>query len=265
MTRYIVRRIITIIPMVWLVLTITFFLVSLAPGSPFTKERNLPAGMEERLKEKYGFDQPKIDQYFRFLKRLAGFSYNPIAKQWNWHPYPDFGDSTKYLDRTVNEIIVEALPVSAFIGIIAYAFAACIGITLGVLAAGRRNSWMDHLATIVATGGVSIPAFVLGPLLVLMLSLNLYLLPPARIEWVHWGSLTLPQWRFVVLPAITLSMVYIAYIARITRTAMVGALDQDYVRTAKAKGGSPFRILIHHAFRSAMLPVVSFTGPALAY
>jgi oligopeptide transport system permease protein len=253
-------------PLVFVVLTITFIMVQMAPGSPFSTQRRLPPEIEANLKAKYGFDQPKLTQYIRYMGRLVGITYNRDAKAWTWHPYPDFGDSTKYKDKTVNQIIKEALPVSAVLGIIAYLVAMIVGLAAGIVAAYRQNTWVDHLTTGVAMLGVSIPNFVLGPLLVTIFSLTLYWFPPARMEWaVEWGYLRIPTLRTVVLPVITLSAVYVAYIARLTRSGMIETLHQDYIRTARAKGLPEWRVVLVHALRGGILPVVSFSGPALAF
>ncbi len=254
------------IPLVLVVLTITFFMVSLAPGSPFSKERKLPPEIEANLNAKYGFDQPRHIQYFRFMGRLFGFTYNTETKSYAWHPYPDFGDSTKYKDRRVNDIIKEALPVSAILGLTAYLIALFVGLTTGILSSLKQNSWLDYLTMSGAMLGVSIPNFVLGPLLVIVFSLTLYWLPPARMEWAaEWGYLRIPTLKTLILPALTLAALYVAYIARMTRSGMLETLRQDYIRTARAKGLSERRVVLGHALRGGILPVVSFTGPALAF
>jgi oligopeptide transport system permease protein len=253
-------------PLVFVVLTITFIMVQMAPGSPFSTQRRLPPEIEANLKAKYGFDQPKFTQYIRYMGRLVGITYNRDAKAWAWRPYPDFGDSTKYKDKTVNQIIKEALPVSAVLGIIAYLVAMIVGLAAGIVAAYKQNTWIDHLTTGVAMLGVSIPNFVLGPLLVTTFSLTLYWFPPARMEWaLEWGYLRIPTLRTVVLPVITFSAVYVAYIARLTRSGMIETLHQDYIRTARAKGLPEWRVVLVHALRGGILPVVSFSGPALAF
>jgi oligopeptide transport system permease protein len=266
MLRFALRRLLVMGPLVFVVLTITFVMVQMAPGSPFSSQRRLLPEIEANLKAKYGFDQPKLTQYVRYMGRLVGFTYQRETGRWTWHPYPDFGDSTKYKDKTVNQIIKEALPVSAMLGLIAYLMAVIVGLAAGMLAAYKQNSWIDHTATGLSMLGVCIPNFVLGPLLVTMFSLTLYWFPPARMEWAaEWGYIRIPTLRSVALPAITLSAVYIAYIARLTRSGMVETLRQDYIRTARAKGLSEWRILLVHALRGGLLPVVSFSGPALAF
>src|SRR5215210_395909 len=193
MARFVLRRLFIMFPLVLVVLTITFFMVSLAPGSPFSKERKLPPEIEANLNARYGFDQPRHVQYGRFMARLFGFTYNPEAGSYSWHPYPDFGDSTKYKDRRVNDIIKEALPVSAALGLSAYLIAMVIGLTVGILSSLKQNSWLDYSTMSGAMLGVSIPNFVLGPLLVIVFSLTMYWFPPARMEWaVEWGYLRIP-------------------------------------------------------------------------
>ena len=265
MFRFALRRLLTMIPMILIVLTITFIMVQLAPGSPFSSQRRLPPEIEANLKAKYGFDQPKHVQYIRYMGRLLGFKYEKDGRL-TWHAYPDFGDSTKYKDKSVNDIIKEALPVSAMLGLIAYVLALTFGLAIGIFAAYKQNTWLDHTANGIAMLGIAVPNFILGPVLVLIFSLTLYWLPPARLEWAfEWGYLRIPTLRSVLLPAVTLSALYIAYIARLTRSGLVETLRQDYIRTARAKGLSEWRVVTVHALRGAILPVVSFSGPALAF
>lgn len=265
MIHYAVRRLLMLIPVLLAVLTITFFIVNLAPGSPFSGEKKLTAQVEANLKAKYGFDQPRSVQYFRYLARLAGFTYHLESHGYTWRPVPDFGDSTKYKGRTVNEIIYESLPVSAVLGVAAYLLALGVGLPAGIAAALRPNSWVDRTVSAASMVGVSVPSFVLGPVLVVAFSLTLYWLPPARLEWLwEWGVLRIPTPASLLLPALTLSAIYIAYIARMTQSAMAETLRQNYIRTARAKGLPEHRVVLVHALRGALLPVVSFTGPALA-
>jgi oligopeptide transport system permease protein len=265
MTRFVFRRLLLMLPMVFIVLTITFIMVQIAPGSPFSTQRRLPPEIENNLKAKYGFDKPRHIQYIRYMGRLLGFKYEN-NRGLTWHPYPDFGDSTKYKDKSVNAIIKEALPVSAVLGFMAYVLALVIGLAVGIFAAYKQNTWFDHAANGIAMLGVAVPNFILGPVLVLLFSLTLYWLPPARLEWAfEWGYLRIPTPRTVLLPVVTLSALYIAYIARLTRSGLVETLRQDYIRTARAKGLSEWRIVTVHALRGAILPVVSFSGPALAF
>ena len=199
------------------------------------------------------------------MGRLLGFKYESNGRL-TWRPYPDFGDSTKYKDKSVNAIIKEALPVSAVLGVLAYILALAIGLAAGIFAAYKQNSWLDYMTNGIAMLGVAVPTFILGPVLVLIFSLTLDWLPPARLEWAfEWGYLRIPTLRTILLPTVTLSALYIAYIARLTRSGLVETLRQDYIRTARAKGLSEWRVVTVHALRGAILPVVSFSGPALAF
>jgi oligopeptide transport system permease protein len=241
MARFALRRLLLMLPMVFIVLTITFIMVQIAPGSPFSSQRRLPPEIEANLKAKYGFDKPKHIQYIRYMGRLLGFKYESTGRL-TWHPYPDFGDSTKYKDKSVNAIIKEALPVSAVLGLLAYILALGVGLATGIFAAYKQNTWLDYMTNGFAMLGIAVPNFILGPVLVLIFSLTLYWLPPARLEWAfEWGYLRIPTLRTILLPTVTLSALYIAYIARLTRSGFVETLRQDYIRTARAKGLSEWR------------------------
>jgi len=239
MIRFILRRIAVSIPVIFLVATTTFFIMRLAPGGPFQSERAIPPEIQANLQAKYGLDQPLWVQYGRYLRNLVQF---------------DLGPSYKYPERTVNEIIAEGFPVSLQLGASALAFALFLGIPGGVLAAFKHGGVIDRLTMSVIVIGISVPTFVLGPLFVFVFALTLYWFPPAL-----WGT-----WDQMVLPAVTLGLPYSVYIARLTRAEMLEVLSQDYIRTARAKGVSEFRILWKHALNGAMLPVVSFLGPAVA-
>ena len=239
MLNFILRRLLIIIPMALLVVTLTWGLIRLAPGNFYSSEKKLPPAIEENIKKKYGLDKPWYEQYGLMM----------------WHIVQlDFGDSLKYQGQTVNEIIRRHLPYSATIGILAYLLALIIGLTAGIIAALKQNSLWDYGSMALAMLGLSIPNFVFGPILVLFFALGLYLFPPAR-----WGGLSA-----IVLPVITLSAIYAAYIARLTRAGMLEVMRSDYVRTARAKGLDEKTVLLKHALRGGIIPVVSFTGPALA-
>ncbi|OFW03112.1 MAG: hypothetical protein A3G20_09395 [Acidobacteria bacterium RIFCSPLOWO2_12_FULL_59_11] len=239
MIRFIFRRIAVSIPVIFLVATTTFFILRLAPGGPFLSEKAIPPEIQANLQAKYGLDQPLWVQYGRYLRSLLRL---------------DLGPSYKYPERTVNEIIAEGFPVSLLLGLAALIFALIIGIPAGIVAAVKHRGLLDRLTMSVVLVGISVPTFVLGPLFIFFLSLTLYWFPPAL-----WGS---PEQ--LVLPAITLGMPYSVYIARLTRTEMLEVLQQDYIRTARAKGVGEFRLLWRHALNGALLPVVSFLGPAVA-
>jgi len=236
---FIARRVLLIIPTLWVIATLTFFLIHAAPGGPFQAERDIPAAAKEQLMRQYGLDQPLVRQYGHFLANAVRL---------------DFGPSYKYPSRQVREIIFEALPVSAELGGWALLLAVLVGVPIGVIAAVKQNSRADYAAMGLALAGVSVPNFVLGPVLVLGLSLTLYLLPPAL-----WQG---PESR--ILPVLTLSTAYIAYIARLTRGGMLEVLRQDYIRTARAKGLGESVVVAKHALRLGILPVVSYIGPAAA-
>ena len=242
MLRFIIRRVVVIIPMVFIVISLTWVLVRLAPGNFYTGEKKLAAGIERNLREKYGLNQPWYIQYGKVLKNIARL---------------DFGDSLKYEGQSVNQILWRALPVSAVLGLSAYLIALFVGLVTGTLSALKPNSWIDYSTMALAMLGISVPNFVLGPLLVLLFSLTLFWFPPAL--WDGFPS------RSMVLPALTLSGIYIAYIARLTRSGMLEVMRSDYIRTARAKGLSEYRVVTRHALRGGLLPVISFSGPELAF
>ena len=239
MATFILRRVLLMVPTLWAIATLTFFLVRLAPGGPFLSERAIPEAVRQQLLRKYGLDRPLPVQYARFLANAARL---------------DFGPSYKFPSRQVREIILEAFPVSAELGGWALLLALLVGMPIGVLAARRQNTALDHAAMGLALAGVSIPNFVLGPALVLSLSLTLFWFPPALWE----GASSR------VLPVLTLATAYAAYIARLTRGGMLEVLRQDYIRTARAKGLRERSVVGKHALRLGVLPVVSYLGPAAA-
>jgi oligopeptide transport system permease protein len=228
--------------MVLIIVTLTWGLIRLAPGNFYTGEKRIPPAIVKNIREKYGLDKPWYAQYGKMMGRLLK---------------GDFGDSLTYPGQSVNQILARAVPVSATLGILAYLLALIVGLTTGTLAALKQNSKLDYGSMALAMLGISIPNFVLGPLLVLFFSLTLYWLPPAR-----WGGF--PSWN-LVMPVITLSALYMAYIARLTRSGMLEILRADYVRTARAKGLSERQVIFRHVMRGGLLPVISFSGPALAY
>ncbi len=242
MFKFVIRRLLITLPMVIIVVSLTWGLIRLAPGNFYSGEKKIPAAIEKNIREKYGLDKPWYVQYGKMIGSvLRG----------------DFGNSLKYEGQSVNQILLTTLPKSATLGLLAYLIALVVGVTAGTLAALKQNSRLDYGSMALAMLGISVPNFVLGPLLVLIFSLSLYWLPPAR-----WGGYF--SWN-LVLPVLTLSGVYMAYIARLTRSGMLEVLRSDYIRTARAKGLSETAVIIRHALRGGLLPVVSFTGPALAF
>jgi oligopeptide transport system permease protein len=239
MFRFIFRRLLQVIPVLFIIITATFFMVRFVPGGPFTAEKAIPPEILRNIEAHYGLDQPLGRQYLSYLGKIA---------------HGDLGPSFKYSNRSVNEIIADKLPVSLELGALSLACALSVGLTLGVLAAVRRNSGLDYLASSLGMLGICVPTFVLGPLLVLFFAIHL--------GWDNASGWYTATDR--VLPALTLGLVYAAYIMRLTRAGMLEVLHQDYIRTARAKGASEFRIITRHALRGGLLPVVSFLGPATA-
>jgi oligopeptide transport system permease protein len=239
MFRFVVRRLLQTIPVLFVIITATFFMVRFVPGGPFTGEKAIPPEILRNIEAHYGLNQPLWKQYTSYLGQIVR---------------GDLGPSFKYPNRTVNEIIGDKLPVSLELGGLALLVALIIGLTLGVLAAVRRNSWLDYLASSVGLLGICVPTFVLGPLLVLFFAIHL--------GWFNASGWDTPADR--VLPVLTLGFVYAAYIMRLTRGGMLEVLNQDFIRTARAKGASEFRIIFRHALRGGLLPVVAFLGPGIA-
>ena len=225
--------------MALLVVTLTWGLIRIAPGNFYSSEKTLPPAIEENIKRKYGLDKPWYQQYFIMIGNVVR---------------GDFGDSLKYQGESVNDIIRRHLPYSATIGFLAYLVALIVGLFAGILAALKQNSAFDYGSMATAMLGLSVPNFVLGPILVLVFALGLYWLPPAR-----WGGIS-----NLILPVLTLAAIYMAYIARLTRAGMLEIMRSDYIRTARAKGLHETTVLLKHALRGGIVPVVSFTGPALA-
>jgi oligopeptide transport system permease protein len=239
MARFVLRRLLETIPVLWIIVTATFFMIRFVPGGPFLGEKAVSPEILRNLEAHYGLNRPLHEQYLAYCGHLLR---------------GDLGPSFKYANRTVNEVIAEKLPVSAELGAWALLLALAVGIPLGVLAAVRRNSWVDYLCSFSAMAGICVPTFVLGPLVILVFSINLRLFNASG-----WYS---PSDR--VLPAVTLGLVYAAYIARLTRAGMLEVLSQDFIRTARAKGANATRVILGHALRGGLAPVVSFLGPAIA-
>src|SRR2546423_3373271 len=242
MLRFIIRRLLITIPTILVVISMTWGLIRLAPGNFYSGEKKIPKAIENSIREKYGLNKPWYVQYGRTMSHIVRL---------------DFGTSLKYEGQSVNHIIARSLPVSAAVGLLAYLLALLLGVMIGSIAALKQNSFWDYASMALAMVGISIPNFVLGPLLVLAFSLYLYWVPPAR--WYGFFN------KGLILPVLTLSALYTAYIARLTRAGMLEVLRSDYIRTARAKGLSETQVVIRHALRGGIMPVVSFTGPALAF
>jgi oligopeptide transport system permease protein len=234
---YAARRLLSIVPTLLLVATLAFAMVRLAPGGPFDEDRAIPAEIERQLAARYHLDEPVHRQYAAWLSGLV--------------LHGDLGPTFRYPNRSVNEIVALSLPVSLELGGLGLLFALAIGVPLGIAGAARRGTRGDAAATAVALLGISIPRFVLAPILIYVLALRLHLLPVARWE----GA------RHVVLPVICAGLPMAAYVARLTRAGMIEVLSADFIRTARAKGLSERGVLYRHALRAGLLPVVSYLGP----
>lgn len=241
MLSYTLRRLLGAIPTLLVVVTVTFFLIRLAPGGPFDQEQALPPDIHANLEAAYGLDQPLMVQFGRYLRGLL---------------HGDFGPSFKYRDFTVTELIAQGLPVSLMLGLCALALAIGIGIPLGVLAALRHNSARDRLIVAVTVVGIAVPGFVVAPLLALVFGIYLGWLPVAGWEP---GSI-----RSLILPVAALALPAIAYVTRLTRASLLEVLNSNYVRAARGRGLSERAVVVRHALKSALIPVVSYLGPAAA-
>lgn len=241
MLRYTLRRLLGAIPTLFLVIVLAFLLVHAAPGGPFDDERALPAEIEANIAAAYHLDEPLPMQFVRYLGGvLRG----------------DFGPSYSYRDYTVSELIGRSFPVSLELGALAMLLAAVTGVSLGIVAALERNTALDKVVMGVAMTGISIPVFVIAPLLVLLLAVELQWLPAS---WT--GSEGASR---LLLPVISLALPQIAYIARLTRASLIEVLSSDFIRTARAQGLGTAAIVRYHALKPAMLPVLSYMGPAVA-
>ena len=239
MKSYYIKRFFSMLVTLWVIITITFFLMHFTPGSPFNDERTTNEAIQKNLEEQYHLDKPLIVQYGMYLKQIATF---------------DFGISIKKSSQTVNEMIGRGFPVSFELGMVALVVAVISGITLGVIASLKHNGVIDYLAMTIAVIGISIPNFVLATMLIQQFAVNWKMLPTAT-----WAS-----WKHMILPTIALATSPTAIIARLTRTSMLEVLTQDYIKTAKAKGLSPLKIIVKHALRNALLPVVTLLGALAA-
>ena len=245
MTRLIFSRLLGGIIVVFFVATFSFWMLKAAPGGPFDDERGVDPIAKENIEKAYNLDAPLSEQYWDYMKGLVPAPSN------GW--VPDLGHSMKR-PQSVWQIIRNHFPYSIKLGVLALAFAICGGVFFGVVAASKQNTWIDHTSMGFALFGISMPAFVLGPILILIFSLQLTWLPPARAD----GFAT------YILPAMTLGLIYMGVVARLTRTGMLETIRQDYIRTARAKGLSERKVVWKHAIRLGLLPVVTYLGPAAA-
>lgn len=239
MTKYLLKRIVMSVITIWVIITITFLLMHSVPGDPIRQETKMPKEVYENLLNKYGLNESLSEQYFIYLKRITR---------------GDFGDSMRSRVETVNDMIKRGFPISAAIGLEALLIAIVFGSVLGIISALNRNKWADYLSTIIAILGISIPSFIVGTVFIQFLSQN--------IEWLPiggWGS-----FRHSILPSLALALMPLAQIARLLRSSMLEVLEQDFIKTAKSKGISKGAVILKHAVRNAVFPVVSALGTLAA-
>lgn len=239
MLKFIFKRLLEALPTLFILITFSFFLMRLAPGSPFTSERAYPPEVMANIEAKYHLNEPLYKQYFLYLENLS---------------QGDFGPSFKYKDQSVNDLIASAFPVSLKLGMVAFAFAVVLGVTAGTLAALNQNSRWDYILMSFSMLGVIMPSFVFAPVLVLIFAIYL--------GWLPAGGWNGGSAMYIILPVASLTISYVAGIARIMRGSMIEVLHSNFIRTAKAKGLSTSRIILKHALRPALLPVITYLGPA---
>ena len=237
---YIVKRVLLSIFTVWVVITITFFVMHAVPGGPFVGEKATTKAVQAAMEAKYGLDKPLMEQYGTYLKDI-------VTKF-------DFGPSLKQRGRMVIDIIFDGMKTSAYLGVLAAALSTAVGVVLGAIAALRRNKLIDRVIMVITTAFVSMPSFIMGSLLLLLFAIELKMFPAN-------GSTS----AGLVLPIITLALYPMAYITRLTRSSMLDVLGQDYIRTARAKGVSGPNIIFGHAMKNSLIPVLTYLGPMLAY
>jgi oligopeptide transport system permease protein len=239
--RYSVARLLGAIPTLLILITLAFFMIRAAPGGPFDAEKQLPAEIEANLRAAYHLDEPLVQQFGRYVWNLSR---------------GDFGPSFQYKDYSVTELIAAGFPVSLRLGASAMLLALLFGVTAGTLAALKQNSRSDHAVMVVSMTGISIPNFVMAPLLILLFAVHL--------RWLPAGGIGDGGLRYLVLPVISLALSQVAYIARLTRGSMIEVLRSNFVRTARAQGLPERAVILRHALKPALLPVVSYLGPATA-
>ena len=240
MGKYILKRIALAFVTIWAVATITFFLMNLVPGGPFLSEKAISPAATKALEAKYGLDKPMAERYFTYISDAA---------------HGDFGDSLKQRGRTVMDIIATKFPVSAKLGGMAVILALCVGVPLGVLAAYKRGTFIDSLFSVIATCGIAVPGFGICTLLLYVFGV--------KLQWLQ--TLGLKNAQSYIMTVVALAAYPTSYIMRLMRSSMLDVLGQDYMRTAKAKGLSQKVSLFKHALRNAILPVITYVGPMLAY
>ena len=252
MTAYVIRRVLWLIPLLWAVATITFFLMHAVPGGPFDQEKPVPPAIKKNLEERYNLDEPLFKQYGIYLKDLAT---------------GDLGISYK-TNRDVTDTIREGFKISLQLGLVAFLFAIVFGMTLGIVAAVYHNGVLDYLGVFFATAGAAMPSFILATFLVIIFSVKLGWFDVLGWGGPAWSEAYNPgayDWRKMVLPVLSLGVLPAAFIARVTRASMLEVLNQDYVRTARAKGLREYNVVLRHSVKNAMIPVLTIAGPLFAF
>lgn len=233
------KRALSAIPVLWIVATLTFLMVRIVPGGPFDLDKALPPEVVANIQKKYHLDRPVLEQYGLYMARLC---------------QGDLGVSYKYANRTVNDILADAFPVSLELGILGLLIAISVGVPLGTAAALKRGSYVDGVCMLIASLGVSVPGFVVGAMLIFVFGIWLKVLPVALWE----------SWRHMIMPALTLAASPTAYLARLSRSSVLEVLERDWVRTARCKGLSPWDTVRKHVLRNALIPVATVLGPLTA-
>lgn len=239
MFRYILKRIAMTFLTLFIIILLTFIFMHAVPGGPFTREKQLPPKVQEALNQKYHLDDPLPKQFIDYLKGLVRL---------------DLGPSFKYQGKSVNDFIREGFPVSAKLGLITLIFIVLIALPLGILAAIKNGRWQDAFVMTLATLGVTIPSFVIATALIYFFSFRLELLPTFGLD----------SWQGYILPVIALGGYSISFIARLMRSSLLEVMKQDYIRTARMKGQTEFKVITHHALRNALIPVITILGPTVA-
>ncbi|MGM9933702.1 ABC transporter permease [uncultured Clostridium sp.] len=238
MIKYIGKRLVASLLTIWVVITLTFFLMRLMPGGPFDSDKLTPQ-VKANMEAKYGMDKPLSEQYFMYMNNLV---------------HGDLGESMIFKGRGVTDTITTSFPASAKVGLCSVATSIIVGISLGIVAALKRNTWADTTIVFVVTLGITIPSFVTSAVLIYFLAVEFGLLPPTGFS----------NWKNYIMPVIALSMSSMAFITRLTRNKLLDVLKSDYIRTAKAKGLSKGKIIFKHALRNSLIPIVTYVGPLIA-
>jgi oligopeptide transport system permease protein len=239
MLKYILKRLVSSIITIWFVITVTFFLMHAIPGGPFTSDRKLPPAVEQNLDAKYGLNKPLVVQYETYLVNLV---------------HGDLGDSMTTIGLTVNQVISQSFPYSLSVGICAILFSLLIGLVLGIIAALQQGKFLDNFCMIISTLGVAVPSMILAPVLIYVFAVKLGVLPAVGLDTPS----------NYIMPAIALGSYYMAFIARLVRSSLVEVVRQDYIRVARAKGLSKSKIVLKHALRNSLIPLITYLGPITA-